>query len=83
MRKNKLEKRTSRSILSLLLTGLFLFITGCKEKIPEIQIDMPGTTSRYMKLNLSSANHMNITRTASNAYRLTTTGKTPTLLVRS
>ncbi|HHU25910.1 MAG TPA: hypothetical protein GXZ56_04735 [Bacteroidales bacterium] len=77
MRKNKLEKRTSRSILSLLLTGLFLFITGCKEKIPEIQIDMPGTTSRYMKLNLSSANHMNITRTASNAYRLTTTGEDP------
>ena len=80
MRKNKLEKRTSRSIFSLLLTGLFLFITGCKEKIPEIQIDMPGTTSRYMKLNLSSANHMNITH----GQRVPIDNKEdPTLLVRS
>lgn len=77
MRRKKIEQCSSRSIFSFLLIGIFLFFTGCKEEVPEPQIIIPGSSIQYLKLDVGTANQMEITRTTANTYQLTTTGGDP------
>lgn len=65
-----------RRLLYLLMVGVF-FASGCKDEVPESPIVIPGTSIQCLKLNVSSAHHMEEVQTTTNVYKLTTTGNDP------